>query len=92
VRHRSDPARVLTWRATIRSCSLGDDMLVLSRKLHQTIMIGDDIEISVVGVAGEKVRIGIRAPREVPVYRAEVYRAIQSEREEAAAVESGGRA
>jgi carbon storage regulator len=48
-------------------------MLVLTRKLDQSIMIGDDIEISVLAVSGEKVRIGINAPREVPVFRKEVY-------------------
>jgi carbon storage regulator len=54
-------------------------MLVLTRKCHQSIMIGDDIEVSVVSVAGEKVRIGIEAPREIPVFRREVYLEIQQE-------------
>jgi len=57
-------------------------MLVLTRKSNQSIMIGDDIEISVLSVMGDKVRIGIQAPRSVPVYRREVYVAIQREREE----------
>ncbi len=48
-------------------------MLVLTRKSNQSIMIGDDIEISVLAVMGEKVRLGIQAPREVGVFRAEVY-------------------
>ena len=48
-------------------------MLVLSRKTNQSIMIGDEIEITVLSVSGEKVRLGIKAPREVPVYRDEVY-------------------
>ncbi len=48
-------------------------MLVLTRKSNQSIMIGDDIEISVLAVMGEKVRIGIAAPRDVPVFRKEVY-------------------
>ena len=47
-------------------------MLVLTRKTGQTIMIGDDIEITVLSTAGEKVRLGIRAPRDVPVFREEV--------------------
>lgn len=51
-------------------------MLVLTRKLDQSIMIGDEIEISVLAVSGEKVRIGISAPREVPVFRKEVYEAL----------------
>lgn len=48
-------------------------MLVLTRKSNQSIMIGDEIEISVLAVMGEKVRIGITAPRSVPVFRKEVY-------------------
>lgn len=54
-------------------------MLVLTRKSNQTIMIGDDIEISVLAIVGEKVRIGIQAPRDVPVFRKEVYVEIQDE-------------
>jgi carbon storage regulator len=52
-------------------------VLVLTRKSNQSIMIGDDIEISVLAVMGEKVRIGIEAPRSVPVFRREVYVEIQ---------------
>ncbi len=55
-------------------------MLVLTRKSNQSIMIGDDIEISVLSITGEKVRIGIQAPRDVPVFRREVYLEIQEER------------
>jgi carbon storage regulator len=55
-------------------------MLVLTRKSNQSIMIGDDIEVSVLSITGEKVRIGIQAPREVPVFRREVYLEIQAER------------
>ncbi|MDX6699373.1 MAG: carbon storage regulator [Solirubrobacteraceae bacterium] len=58
-------------------------MLVLTRKSNQSIMIGDDIEVSVLSVMGEKVRIGIQAPREIPVFRKEVYLEIQQERMEA---------
>ncbi len=54
-------------------------MLVLSRQRDQSIMIGDDIEITIVDVRGDKVRIGINAPREVSVHRKEVYEAIQRE-------------
>jgi carbon storage regulator len=48
-------------------------VLVLTRKSNQSIMIGDEIEISVLAVMGEKVRIGIDAPRSVPIFRKEVY-------------------
>jgi carbon storage regulator len=48
-------------------------MLVLTRKPNQSIMIGDDVEVSVLSVMGEKVRIGIQAPQEVPVFRKEIY-------------------
>ncbi len=54
-------------------------MLVLSRKTNQSIMIGDEIEITVLSVAGEKVRLGIKAPREVPVYRDEVYAEVNAQ-------------
>ena len=54
-------------------------MLVLTRKSNQSIMIGDDIEVSVLAIMGEKVRIGIQAPRDIPVFRKEVYIEIQEE-------------
>ncbi len=54
-------------------------MLVLTRKSNQSIMIGDDIEVSVLSIMGEKVRIGIQAPRDIPVFRREVYLEIQQE-------------
>jgi carbon storage regulator len=54
-------------------------MLVLTRKPSQSIMIGDEIEVSVLAIVGEKVRIGIQAPRDVPVFRKEVYLEIRQE-------------
>jgi len=54
-------------------------VLVLTRKANQSIMIGDEIEVSVLAVMGEKVRIGIEAPRSVPVFRKEVWIEIQRE-------------
>src|ERR687888_362033 len=54
-------------------------VLVLTRKSNQSIMIGDDIEVSVLSIMGEKVRIGIQAPRDIPVFRKEVYLEIQQE-------------
>ena len=59
-------------------------MLILSRKENESIMIGDQIEVSVVDIKGEQVKIGIRAPKNVKVYRQEVYQAIQQENIEAA--------
>ena len=66
-------------------------MLVLTRKSNQSIMIGDDIEVSVLSIMGEKVRIGIQAPREVPVFRKEVYLEIQQEQVGSPAGEGGSR-
>lgn len=57
-------------------------MLVLTRKTNQSIMIGDEIEVSVLAVSGDRVRLGITAPREVSVYRKEVYLSIQGESED----------
>jgi carbon storage regulator len=59
-------------------------VLVLTRKGNQSIMIGDDIEVSVLAIMGEKVRIGIEAPRSVPVFRKEVYVEIQEDRDSTA--------
>jgi carbon storage regulator len=54
-------------------------MLVLTRKPGQSIMIGDGIEVQVLSVAGEKVRLGITAPREVGIFRHEVYERIEAQ-------------
>ncbi len=59
-------------------------MLVLSRKKNESIIIGDDIEIVIVDVKGEQVKIGVKAPKKVTVHRAEVYEEIQRENREAA--------
>lgn len=59
-------------------------MLVLSRKRDESIIIGDDIVITVVDIRGDKVRLGIDAPQDVPVHRQEVYEAIQRENQRAA--------
>jgi carbon storage regulator len=59
-------------------------MLVLTRKPGQSIMIGDGVEIQVLSVAGEKVRLGVTAPREVSIFRNEVYERISEERAEEA--------
>lgn len=57
-------------------------MLVLSRKQDEKIMIGDSITLMVISIQGDKVRLGIEAPKEVSIHREEVYRAIQQERSE----------
>jgi carbon storage regulator len=59
-------------------------MLVLSRQRDETIMIGDEIEITVVDIRGDKVRLGITAPTRIAVHRKEVYDAIKRENEQAA--------
>lgn len=62
-------------------------MLVLSRTRDEVIMIGDDIEITIVDVRGDKVRLGINAPAHIPVHRKEVYDAIKRENAQAAQVD-----
>ncbi|MBN2302097.1 MAG: carbon storage regulator CsrA [Lentisphaerae bacterium] len=54
-------------------------MLILTRKSNESVIIGDDIEIKIVGVRGDQVRLGFSAPKEVSIYRKEVYEAIQAE-------------
>lgn len=62
-------------------------MLVLSRKKNESIVIDDRIVITVVEVRGDKVRLGIEAPRDVPIHRSEVYDAIQRANQESAATQ-----
>ena len=57
-------------------------MLVLSRQKNESIIIGDDVEITIVDVRGDKVRLGITAPKEITVHRKEIYEAIQREKAE----------
>jgi carbon storage regulator len=75
---RDDTQRPLTQE--------GANMLVLSRQRDETIMIGDDIEVTVVDIRGDKVRLGINAPKEISVHRKEVYDAIRRENRAAAQV------
>lgn len=59
-------------------------MLALSRKINESIMIGNDIEITILEVKGDQVKIGINAPKSVPIYRKELYIQIQESNKEAA--------
>jgi carbon storage regulator len=54
-------------------------MLVLSRRVDESVIIGDDIEIKIVAINGDKVRLGIEAPKNIPIHRREVYEAIKAE-------------
>lgn len=61
-------------------------MLVLSRHRDESIMIGDDVVVTIVDIRGDKVRLGIDAPQDIPVHRQEVYEAIQRENQKASRV------
>ncbi len=57
-------------------------MLVVTRKTSESLMIGDDVEVTILGVRGNQVRVGVKAPKKVGVYRRELYDRIQAEEEQ----------
>ena len=65
-------------------------MLILTRRVGETLMVGDEVTVTVLGVKGNQVRLGVNAPKEVAVHREEIYERIQREQDEPATGKGGG--
>jgi carbon storage regulator len=61
-------------------------MLILTRRVGETVMIGDDVTVTVLGVKGNQVRVGVNAPKNIAVHREEIYERIKREEEQAAGI------